>query len=337
MFDEHIHKIDELQKKNEPFAIATVVWRAEPSSGKSGDKAIIDKKGEITGWVGGGCVRGIVLKEADDAIRSGKTRLVKIGQSVSPGQKEGIVEYKMTCQSEGSLDVFIEPVLPAVHLVVMGKSVIAKALVRLGKAIGYRVTAVATDVRPDTFEKVDELITRISLDQVKTGSLSFIVVCTQGEGDEDALKEALRLHGPYVGFVASRKKKAAVFAHLVQEGADPQKLAAVRSPAGIDINAKKPDEVAISILAEIIQVRNGLSVVSAEEGSPTNLARETNLAGPSDWRPEPKFYINPVCGIPVDINNPRHVIDYKGEQVYFCCDGCKIKFEESPEKYMEKK
>ncbi len=87
MFDEHIHKKEQLQRKNEPFAIATVVWRAEPSSGKSGDKAIIDKKGEITGWIGGGCVRGIVLKEADDAIRSGKTRLIRRSRQTGPPRR----------------------------------------------------------------------------------------------------------------------------------------------------------------------------------------------------------------------------------------------------------
>ncbi|HEX9512253.1 MAG TPA: XdhC family protein [Puia sp.] len=334
MFDDFIRKVEELRQKNEVFATATVVRREVPSSGRSGDKAVIDRRGEISGWVGGGCVQAIILKEADEAMRTGKARLVKVGRSEERGSgdtgasgrqefpggqpqphasQEGVVEYKMTCLSEGAVDIFIEPVLPAPHLVVVGKSAIARALVRIGKSAGYRVSAVAPDVRPDTFDHPDELITQLDLKQVRTNtSSSFIVICTQGEQDELALEQALGIRSAYVGFVASKKKKATLFDYLEQSGIDRQRLATVRSPAGININAKSPEEVAVSILAEIIQVQHELP----EEAD------------------RPKYYINPVCGMPVDVNNPKHVIEYKGELVYFCCDGCKVKFEEAPEKYV---
>jgi len=329
MYEDFFDKLDELRKRNEPFVTATVVRREVPSSGKSGDKAIIDKYGVITGWIGGGCVKGIILKEADEAIKTGRSRLVKVGQSLADEKKDGVVDYKMTCMSEGTVEVFIEPILPAPHLVVIGKSAIAKALVKMAKVAGYRVTAVAAEATPTTFEKVDELITQIKLEQVKISRSSSIVVCTQGDQDEDALEQALRQNCAYIGFVASKKKKAGVFEYLMQNGMDKYKLDSIKSPAGIDITAKRPEEVAISILAEIIQIQNNRPAheegITGQRDEPST---ETNA--------KPAFYVNPVCGVPVDKNSPKHIIEYKGEKVYFCCDGCKVKFETEPAKYMTK-
>jgi xanthine dehydrogenase accessory factor len=326
MLEKHIEQVQELKKKNEPFALAVVVRRDAPSSGKVGDKALIRKSGHLEGWIGGGCVSGIVLKEALDAIRSGKARLVRIGKHLVDSQiQEGVMEYKMTCQSEGTVEVFIEPVLPQPHLVVIGKSEIAKSMVRFAKAAGYRITGVGQDANLKTYDKVDELITHYDLSGLKTSPASFMVIATQGDNDEKALLEALKKDCSYIGFVASRKKMSAMKAYLIDAGIDPKKVEGIRSPAGIDINAKLPDEVAISILAEIIQVKNSLDVV---------VSFDQLNAAPGEG-PAPSFYINPVCGIPVDMNNPKHIIEYKGEKVYFCCDGCKVKFEKDPEKYIQ--
>jgi xanthine dehydrogenase accessory factor len=323
MYDDFYHKLDTLRKQNELFVTATVVRREVPSSGKGGDKAIIDKYGDITGWIGGGCVKGIVLKEAEDALKSGKSRLVKIGEPETHIKQDGVIDYKMTCMSEGTVEVFLEPVLPSSHLVVVGKTLIAKALVKLAKVSGYRVTAVAPDAKPDTFDKVDELITQLNLQNVKISTMSSIVICTQGDGDEEALQQVLAQNCFYKGFVASPKKKAVIFESLIEHGTDEEKINAIHSPAGIDITAKSPEEVAISILAEIIQVQNNLK-------STGFAGFETNSPGAQS----PKYYINPVCGVPVDINNPKHIVEYKNEKIYFCCDGCKIKFDADPEKYM---
>jgi xanthine dehydrogenase accessory factor len=170
------------------------------------------------------------------------------------------------------------------------------------------------------------LITQINWSQVKTNPSTSILVATQGEQDETALEQALQQQYAYLGFVASKKKKASVISYLEDLGLDKKAIQNIKSPAGIDINAKKPEEVAISILAEIIQVRNNLP----DTFSFTQFDDTRTEAG------KPKFYINPVCGVPVDINNPKHIIEYKSEKVYFCCDGCKVKFEQDPEKYMNK-
>lgn len=323
MYNEFYNKLEALRKLNELFVTATVVQREMPSSGKSGDKAIIDQTGEITGWIGGGCVKGIVLKEAERAMKTGKSRLVKVGRPIEGEPQDSVIEYKMTCMSEGIVEIFVEPILPPPHLIVMGKTSIAKALVRLAKTIGYRVTAVAPDVMPTTFEKPDELITQMNLKGVKITPATAIVVCTQGENDEEALEQVIDQPVFYKGFVASPKKKDKVFTNLVEQGVSLGKIKEIHSPAGIDIEAKKPDEVAISILAQMIQVRNSTEVTGFTAFKSSGLVANT-----------PKFYVNPVCGVLVDTLNPKHVIEYKGEKVYFCCDGCKVKFEGDPEKYI---
>jgi xanthine dehydrogenase accessory factor len=325
MLEQFLKDIEQLRKKNEPFAMALVVRREAPTSGKPGDKAVINKYGEMIGWVGGGCVKGILVKEAGEAMRTGKPRLVKIGKSINPSNQEGVMEYKMTCQSEGTVEVFIEPVLPAPHLVVIGKSAIAKALVKLGGAAGYRITAVAQDATLKTFEKVDELITQVNLSQVKTTAASFIVVATQGEGDEPALIEALKKDRAYLGFVASKKKMPSINEYLQSSGIDTAAIGSITSPAGIDIHAKKPEEVAISILAQMIGIQNTLLPAVFEKFESVK----------EDGGKAPEYYINPVCGVPVDKNNPKHVVEYKNEKIYFCCDGCKVKFDAEPEKYMK--
>jgi xanthine dehydrogenase accessory factor len=327
MLDDFLHDTEELKKKNEPFAIAMVVRREAPSSGKVGDKAVINKYGEIIGWVGGGCVKGIIAKEAEDAMKTGTARLVKIGKDLSPSKQEGVMQYNMTCQSEGTVEVFIEPVLPQLHLVVIGKSAIAKALVKMGKLAGYRITGVAQDADLKTFEKVDELITQVSLSNVKTTAASFIVVITQGEGDEKALMEAVKKDFAYLGFVASKKKFISIKEYLANSGVDKNKSESIISPAGIDINAKKPEEVAISIMAQIIQLQNSAA-------APLTFKKFEEVK--VDGSKAPVYYINPVCGVPVDMNNPKHVVEYKNEKIYFCCDGCKVKFDAEPDKYMKK-
>mgnify|MGYP000906986698 CR=1 FL=1 len=323
MFDQYIAKINELRKRNEIFVLATVIGREIPSSGKIGDKAVITVSGEITGWIGGGCVKGIILRESLEAMNTGKGRLVKIGQNPFQFTSENIKEYKMTCHSEGSIDVFIEPIIPLKHIVVVGKTEIAKAIVRISKAAGYRVTVVATDAKPSMFEKPDELITRMYLKDSSIHALSNIVVCTQGEDDEEALTQALSIDHYYLGFVASRKKREAVWSYLKSIGITDNQLDSIQSPAGIDIQAKRPEEVAISILAGIVEFQN-------------NGRHPINFSGPVKEDPSKvEYYINPVCGIPVSKTNPKHIIEYKNEKIYFCCDGCKISFEKDPQKYMD--
>jgi xanthine dehydrogenase accessory factor len=320
MFDQYLKKLTELRQANVPFVIATVVRREAPSSGKTGDRALIEQNGELWGWIGGGCTKGIMLKEAREAIMQGTPRLVRVSPGVDEKTSEGIKDYRMTCQSGGSVDVYIEPVMPKPHLIIMGKTAIAQALARMAHVLDYKVTIMAMGATAELFPTADELKIAFNLAKVPLSAQRFVVVCTQGEQDEMALKAALKDNNGYVAFVGSRKKREAVFEYLRTSGVAEEELAKVKSPAGIDIHAKTPAEVAVSILAEIIEYAHKEPVIQTFEP----------IANDADS----KFYINPVCGIPVDKTAPKHIIAYKGENVYFCCDGCKIKFEAEPEKYM---
>jgi len=322
MFSEFLQKTESLFRDNQPFAIASVINRQLPSSGKPGDKAVIDKNGQITGWIGGGCTRGIILKEAGKALQDGQPRIVRISPDMDSLPKPGVIDYKMTCYSGGSVEVFIEPVLPRPQIVVMGKSHVAKALCRLAKAMDYSVVAVAHHADGTTFPDADKVVEQLENPPAIPES-AFVVVCTQGENDEAHLAQALHTHAAYIGFVSSRKKANAVFQTLRQEGFGFDQLKRIKTPAGLDIQAKLAEEIAISILAEIITL--------LRSGSPAN--SEHTPQTQSTHTEESAIFINPVCDVPVEKSTAKHVIEYEGAKYYFCCDGCKVKFEQAPEKY----
>lgn len=322
MFNQFLEDARRLYQKRAPFAIAVVVNRQAPSSGKPGDKAVIEQDGRVIGWIGGGCTRGIVIKEAADAIRDGKARLVRISPE-NPGPPSGhsnVKDYHMACHSGGAVEVYIEPVLPRPHLLIMGKSHVGMALSRLGRAMDYTVSVVSKGADADMFPEASAIVSQTEIPEGLVLPTTCIVVCTQGENDEDALEQALLSGAPYVAFVASRRKANGVFLTLKQRGLNFDQLKNVRTPAGLDINAKLPEEVAVSILAEII------AFMRSEE-APGGQPAKGGEAADSD------VFINPVCNIPVSKSTAKHVIEYKGENYYFCCDGCKATFEKDPEKY----
>src|SRR5246127_2162000 len=252
MFDEFLKKADELVMIGESFAVATVVRFEAPISGKPGDKAIIFADGEVWGWIGGGCAKPVVVKEAQKALSDGRPRLVRISPT-SP-EEEGIVAYNMTCHSGGTLDIYIEPVLPKPHIVILGRSPVGKTLARLAKTIGYTVSIAAPQADRESYPDVDRLQPDLDLSGLRIWPQTFIVVSTQGESDEEALEQALRSNASYVAFVASRTKAAKVIQTLSDRGIDKVRLDLVRAPAGLDIQARSQEEIAVSILAEIVQL-----------------------------------------------------------------------------------
>ena len=325
MHNAFINKINEFKNSEAAYAIAIIVRRKIPSSGKPGDKAIITEDGHIHGWIGGGCTRGIVLKEALLSIKERKPRFVSISPSKIEGADENTKVYAMTCQSGGEVELYIEPVLPKPQLMIFGTSHIAKSLAKIAKAIDYQVDVVMSTADKNVFPEVDSIIGIKDLDISKIKSSAYIVVCTQGEGDAEALKKALSIGSSYLSFVASRKKANAIYTEVRGMGATFDQLKTIKTPAGLDIGAKMPDEVAISILAEIIKHYR-----VATESVPVNEEQKGEITIKNE-----DFYINPVCNIPVQKSTAKHIVAYKDQKVYFCCDGCKVSFEKSPEKYME--
>jgi xanthine dehydrogenase accessory factor len=329
MLEDFLQKTQKLMAQGESFAVATVVRCLPPTSGKPGDKAIITADGKLWGWIGGGCAQPVVAKEALKALAEERPRLVRISPRPD-APEEGIVDYTMTCHSGGALDIYIEPVLPKPHLVVLGRSPVAQTLARLGKTIGYAISmivgeeapvhphaALSTEAAPD----IEVIQARdYSLERTKVTARTFLVIATQGEGDEEALEQALKTDAGYVAFVASKTKAEKVFDYLKTRGAGAESIQRVKAPAGLDIGASSPEEIAVSILAEIIHVRSNVGKETAKASPALSVIQ----SGAKD----------PICGMNVTIANARHKAEFEGKTYYFCCAGCKQTFEREPTRYL---
>jgi xanthine dehydrogenase accessory factor len=310
MFDQFLSKAGELLAKGEPFAVAVVVRYLAPISGKPGDKAIVFADGTIWGWIGGGCAQPVVIKEALEAIKDGQSRLIRISPSSSP--EEGIVDYNMNCHSGGTLDIFIEPVLPKPHILILGRSPVGQALAKLGKAISYTVSVAAPQADRQSYPDADWVQADLSLGGLKIGSQTFIVVSTQGECDEEALERALQTPASYVAFVASKVKAAKVLQHLGEREIGAERLNHVRAPAGLNIGADSPEEIAVSILAEIIQLSKSRGTTQKDSAILPEQKQEAK---------------DPICGMTVGIATAKYKSEFDGKSFYFCCAGCKQTFD----------
>jgi xanthine dehydrogenase accessory factor len=328
MFDRFLNKAAELLAKGEPFVTASVVRFQAPISGKPRDKAIIFADGKMWGWIGGGCAQPVVIKEALKALADGQPRLVRISPTAAP--EDGIVDYTMTCHSGGALDLYIEPVFPKPHILIFGRSPIAQTLARLGRTVGYRISVFAAGADREQFPDVDLLDTVSDLGELKITRETFVVVSTQGEGDEEALEQAARSSATYVAFVASKVKAQKVFEYLRGTGVAAERVSQIRAPAGLDIHAASPEEIAVSILAEIIQLRGARAKPIAE---PMKSASPVVTLPGLSLPVLQKEARDPVCGMLVNVGGAKYRSEHQGSEVYFCCAGCKQAFDRQPEKY----
>lgn len=326
MHNTFLQTANALNHANQAYATAIIVRRRIPSSGKPGDKAIITADGQIHGWIGGGCTRGIVLREALLSLQDRKPRMVHISPNAIQAADPNTKLYTVSCQNYGEVEVYIEPVLPKPQILIFGTSHIAMALAKISKAMEYQVEVVMSNTDINVFPEADKLLALDEFEVPETPRTNqYVVVCTQGERDAEALYKALHLGSSYLAFVASRRKANSIYTEMRQMGANFDQLKTIKTPAGLDIGAKTPHEVAISILAEIIQDFRSEGPEEQETTAEQKVAR-TMQAG--------DYYINPVCQVPVLKSAAKHVLDYQGEKVYFCCDGCKVSFEQEPEKYL---
>jgi xanthine dehydrogenase accessory factor len=252
--------VSAMKAKGESFALATVVRTVAVTAAKAGAKAVIRPDGTVTeGWIGGGCARAAVVKAAREALRDGQPRLVSVQppdvlqeQGIQAGdERAGIRFAKNMCPSQGTMDVFVEPVLPRPQIVICGSSPVALAVADLGRRVGFAIAICAPAAEQDAFLEADSRIEGYGLTPTE-GHGRYIVVSTQGRGDEAALQAALSVDSDYVGFVGSRKKATALKAALAQRGVDPARLEKLKAPAGLDLGAITPEEIAMSIVAEIV-------------------------------------------------------------------------------------
>jgi xanthine dehydrogenase accessory factor len=294
----------DLARRGESFALATVVWRQGPSSSKQGSRAIITASGELRGWIGGACAEPAVIRAARQVIAEGAARLLLLG---SPDQFGGSVPDGMTvvpisCQSEGALEVYIEPVVPAPSLVIVGRSPMAHTLAELARAIGWQA----------------ELIDSGDFTSASAGERSMVVVATQGHGDEEAVRQAVEARPAYLGMVGSRKRGAAVLGYLADRGVPAEQLDRVHVPAGLDLGSTTHQEIAVAILAELVALRADGTL---SDTRPKATAREA---------------IDPVCGMTVTAGRPGHPLEHDGVTYYFCGTGCRQAFEQDPAAYARK-
>jgi xanthine dehydrogenase accessory factor len=325
-----LDKVVALRRERRSFATATVVGRRAPVSAHLGDRAIVHEDGRMEGFIGGACSREIIRRQALESIRARRARLVSIrpDAGVEASSDPEHVFVPMTCVSEGAVDVYVEPSVRPRRLVVVGATPVAEALARTAVALDYDVVRTVQqeeqrDLEAHAAASGWTLAPLDSLSAVITdgGPATAAVVATQGHYDEQALEMILRARvASYVGLVASRKRGATVKESLEQGGLTD--AAVVRVPAGLDLGARTAPEVAISILAEIVQSRPDQALD----------------AGPRDQRvlpaAPPLTALDPVCRMEVEIATAKHHAEVDGTSYYFCCAQCHSSFVKEPARYL---
>ena len=303
-----LEEAGELTRRGQPFALATVVWRQSPSSGQQGSRAIITAQGDLHGWIGGACAEPVVIREARQVITEGVPRLLLLGTPDQFGAAvpDGMTVVPIACQSEGALEVYIEPVLPAPHLVVVGRSPMVATLAELARVLGWRTT----------------VADRGAFSAADADERSMVVVATQGHGDEEAVEEAVRARPAYLGLVGSAKRGSGVLGYLRDRGVPQGQLDRVRVPAGLDLGRTSHREIAVAILAELVQLRAS-GLVSA--GGFRAAAAGDDAGAKTD----------PVCGMTVTADAPGHPLEHEGVTYYFCCAGCRRSFQDNPAEYLK--
>jgi xanthine dehydrogenase accessory factor len=269
-----------LSARGERFALVTVVRREPPSSARVGDTALITESGEYHGWAGGGCTRETVIREAQRAMTDGEPRFISLSPEAT-APRPGMVALQMTCDSGGTVEIYVEPVLPVPRLVLFGATPAVEALARIGEAMGYRV------------ERGPEA----------TVKGAHVLVGTMGDEDLEFLQKVLRGEPAYVGVIASRKRFDQVRETLIACGVPRAAVEKVAAPAGLDIGARAPEEIALSVMAQIVQERRKKVI-----------------------HEEPVEAVDPICGMKVAVAGARHVAELEGKTYYFCCAGCRTRF-----------
>jgi xanthine dehydrogenase accessory factor len=268
--------------RREPFATATVVRAEKPTSAKPGAKAIIGADGALHGWIGGSCAAPTVIRESLEAMADGQPRLILISNEPLPPRK-GLRQIPMTCVSGGALEIYIEPMLPREQLIVLGETPVARAVATIGAALDMQVAH--------------------ALEGITIDERTHIVVATRGESDEELVIEALRTPAPYVALVASRKRGDAVVEAARAAGISKLRAMGLHYPAGLDIGARTEEEIALTILAEIIRDR----------------------PAPAD-APQVAEAIDPICGMTVAITPTALSAIHEGTTFYFCAESCRRRF-----------
>jgi len=311
----------DLSRHGQPFVLATVVWRRAPSSGKEGSTALITADRRVRGWLGGACAEPTVIRESLKALEEGTPRLLFLGGveelELAGRGRDGVVTVPIACQSEGALEVYVEPVLPQPHLVVIGRSPAVGTLTSMAHALGWRTVVVDDGGVPEDYLAADRVFTSLDLSEAEVTERSVIVVATQGHYDEAALESALATPAAYVGLVASHRRAESVLGYLRDRGVTDEQSLRVHAPAGLDLGKVAHEEIAVAILAELVQERAAGNLAAAKPAElPTHEA------------------IDPVCGMTVDVATAAYRSTFEDTTYYFCSAGCLSRFEDDPARFV---
>ena len=310
MTNEELHDLArELNGRGEAFALVTVVRAVAPTSAYPGAQAIVLADGTLQGWIGGGCATDVIIEAAKCAILKGEPKLVRISNEKIYAE-EDVEHYSMSCASNGSVELFIQPNSLRSALCVLGRTPAADEARFLAERLRIRLTDSPNDA-------------------------PVVLVATQGQGDEEALETALRSPARQILLIASRRKADRLRAVMKMRGIDEAQLARLQAPAGPDAGAKTPGEIALVAIAGVLASLRG-------RGEPVERKAAAG-AGPDMIKPNSRtepgtasaagLFINPVCGVAVSRANALHVENYAGVSYYFCCDGCWTTFLKDPGKY----
>jgi xanthine dehydrogenase accessory factor len=336
--DAVLERAAELKTRGVPFVLATVVRCESPTSAKPGAKAIVDTEGRISGWIGGGCAQPAVIAAARKALADGQPRLIRISPARGGLAEEGVQDFAMTCHSGGTLDIFLEPFALRPSLLVIGTSPTALALAGLAERTGFDVFAAAPGADADMFPGARQVLDGTDLSGLSCATPGFVVVATQGKRDEPSLEAALATGARYIAFIASERKAAKLRTYLKERGHDSLRVEAVVSPAGIEIGAVTPEEIALSVLAGLVKARREGGAFAAS--APDTAAWKGAQAGPAVSDQSPAVLsatasaIDPVCGMSVATATAEFHSEHQGTMFYFCCAGCQHRFQKAPEQYL---
>lgn len=349
MLNDYLSLAHTLKAEGTPFVLATVVRTYAPTSAKAGAKAIITADGVLNGWVGGSCTQPTVIRESLKALKDGSPRFLRLGPPETlQGETPGVIEVPLTCVSGGTLEIYLDPHLPPTRLLIVGHLPVVEALVDLGKAMNYEVTVMGEEVTPDRFPRADQTLP-LNLDALPLTPQTYVVVASHGNYDEPALETILKSEAAYVALIASRKRRDSILEYLRESNLNEAQLARLKSPAGLDIGAVTPEEIALSIIGEIVQLRR--------RGPETALRKPAATTAPANGKvtqseagqlsasilamrdqprqePGPGEAIDPVCYMIVEMATARYKTEYEGQTYYFCAPGCKRTFEKNPKQFV---
>lgn len=354
-----IREAAERAARGERFAMAIVVRRTAPSSARTGQKALILADGTLRGWLGGACIEPTVRREALEALEDGRPRFVIFApdgpeEHAEAAARRDTVAHPMTCHSGGTVEIYVEPQLPAPTLIVFGDSPVTRALATMAPAAGYAVRVAGAgetsgaDPGIDGFEEREPRGATPGarpaagaddepLAAGRGDSSLFAVVATMGERDEEAAQQALAAGAAYVGVVSSPRRAAEIRRRLADRGVDEEALVRLVGPAGLDLGAESPGEIAVSILAELVELRRrGRRQGDREEPAPADPPAEGRAARGPGLEPgrKPATAVDPVCGMEVEVERAHHTYRHAGNVYYFCCPRCQERFSGDPDRFV---